>query len=141
PGSGEGVADDAGSPLRERRYGRLGPGGAGAGAGTTRRPWMRRATKLAAAAASRSIAIPARTSSGSGTEPAFFGPSQSIHRERKPFGGEPPPPLEPLPNACGSSRLPWPVLVDGLWLRAASLSRLSRIAACMARWISSDASA
>src|SRR5205807_8571257 len=121
PGSGEGVADDAGSPLRERRYGRLGPGGAGAGAGTTRRPWMRRATKLAAAAASRSIAIPARTSSGSGTEPALFGPSQSIHCEKKPFGGEPPRPLELVPHPCGSSGWPWQVLVHGRWPRAPTL--------------------
>ena len=39
---------------------------------------MRRATKLAAAAARSRRAIPARISSGSGIDSAFDGPSQSI---------------------------------------------------------------
>src|SRR5437660_6097262 len=128
PGKVKGGPDDTGDRLAAP-YRRSRGVGAGAVAGTMRRAWMRRATKLPPAAARSRKAIPASTSNGSGTESAFEGPSLSISLEISPFGGLP---LLSFPNAIGPAACR-PELLDGPSL---CLSRSS-----IARRISSDASA
>src|SRR5438093_2639407 len=85
----------AGSPAGS--YGFSSCGSGGAPRPWARRSWTRFAMKPAAPAASRRSATAARMISGSGSESAFFGPSESIAFVKVQFGG--PVPGRFLPHA------------------------------------------